>query len=71
MIILEQTRKILCVDETEAEMLVNKYKEETEGDIVDYKITNKDETSKCGSYTILTIKERLSTMDNAKELAGI
>lgn len=71
MVILEKTQKILCIDETEAELLVAKAKEETEGDIVDYKITNKDETKSCGSYTILTIKERINTLDNAKDLAGI
>jgi hypothetical protein len=38
MILLERTEKFICVDETEAELYVEKLKKETEGNVIIIKL---------------------------------
>ena len=63
MIILEQTRKILCVDETEAEMLVNKYKEET-GDTTKTVIASTASPYKFTRTVLSAMDEKYADMDD-------
>jgi len=71
-IIMEQTTKLGFSDEESAEEFVNQAKVKADADgnlIMDYKISVKE--TKSGSYVILTIKERMKTLNETKELLGV
>jgi len=71
-IIMEQTTKLGFSDEESAEEFVNQAKAKADADgnlIMDYKISVKE--TKSGSYVILTIKERMKTLNETKELLGV
>ena len=69
MILLERTEKFVCMDETEAELYVEKLKKETEGNVIDYKISIKE--TKEGGYALLTIKEKFTSLAEAKDDIGV
>ena len=57
------------MDEIEAELYVEKLKKETEGNVIDYKISIKE--TKEGEYITLTIKEKFTSLAEAKDQIGV
>ncbi len=67
--LLEFTEKYLFTTEDEAELLVEKKKQNEESVLLDWKISKKE--TKKGEYCLLTTKERLLTLEQAKEKIDI
>lgn len=65
MLKLEQTEKFLCGDETEAELFIEKLKENDEAVLIDYKVSKKE--TKNGEYFVVTTKLRYLTLAEGKE----
>lgn len=65
MILMEQTEKLFSFDEAEGEMLIEKEKQSTECDLIDYKVSKK--STKDGEYFIVTLKKRFKTLQECKE----
>lgn len=69
MLMMETTCKWMCLSEEEAKAKIAERQIETEGMVIDYKITIKE--TKESEYIVLTIKERLATLSEAKDALGV
>lgn len=65
MIRMEKTEKFFILTEQSAEELITKRKESTEGDLIDYKVSEKE--AKDGVYYIVTLKTRFATLQACKD----
>ena len=65
MLQLEYTKKYLCSDEQEAELFIEKLKNECDGTLVDWKVSRKE--TKDAEYFIVSIKIRNLTLAEGKE----
>ena len=69
MLMMETTCKWICLSEDEAKAKIAERQKETDGMVIDYKITIKE--TKESEYVVLTIKERLATLPEAKDALGV
>lgn len=65
MIRMEKVEKFFILTEQSAEELITKRKESTEGDLIDYKVSEKE--TKNGIYYIVTLKTRFKTLQECKD----
>lgn len=68
-IILEKTEKYFFSDEIKAEEAILQQKENSDGDLIDYKLSKKE--TKDGEYFIVVLKTRYATLTEAKEQAYV
>ena len=64
-ILLEKAEKHYYTDEDYAEKKIETYKNSTDFDLIDYKLSKKETKDK--TYFVLTLKCRFSTLNEAKE----
>jgi hypothetical protein len=62
---MEKTEKFFVTDEFLAESLVEEYKQNQEGMLIDHKVSLKE--TKETTYYIVTLKTRYTTLSEAKE----
>lgn len=65
MIKMETTEKFFVNTEDEAENLIAERKKLTEGDLIDYKVSEKE--TKDGLYYIVVLKTRFANLQQCKE----